>query len=178
MYAPGITESDRRVEVGVVASGNRDLVRVTYGDLQPGDKDGSLMTGRTVIAVHPLGRNKVELHTRFGSRRERPMKVDAARPATVSRIVVGPGLPLRHRAQARTTGGVVEVWDTHHRESVVQPGDVGGHQYAMRCEHGTAVGRRLLKDAVREVSDPRLWCDDCVMPAAKVGAGAMMLPLL
>jgi hypothetical protein len=161
-----------------VASRNRDLVRVTYGDLRPGDKGGSLMHGRKVVAVHPVGRDRVELHMAWDNGKpEKPVRVDKHRPCTVSRVIAGPGMPLRHRAEARSTGGIVEVWDTKHEESPITPALVDGHPWAMRCEHGTVVGRRTQDQAMKDVRDPRLWCDGCTQPSAKVGAGAMMLPL-
>ncbi len=56
---------------------------------------------------------------------------------------------------------------------------------AIRTGHPSAVGRTgpaawaaRRQAAEADVTDPRLWCDDCATANARVGQGAMMIPLL
>lgn len=151
-----------------------ELVEVTARELRPRDRDGSLMPGRQIVATRPLPGGRVELLMEW----ERTGKPDRATPEAhrtfrVMRKVAGVGMPLRHRARARVTGGTVEVWDAEHPESPIAPGQIKGHRWAMRCEHGTTVGRRTEREAREDVVDPRLWCVDCVAPSS----GQVALPL-
>jgi hypothetical protein len=162
--------------VDAVAAGRRELVEVTYRELLPGDRDGHLMRRKVTEKPRQLPGGRVELVMEWpNGKRDRATPL-ASRKVQVMRVVAGPGMALRDRRKARSTGGVVEVWDTEHVDSPVTPDQVRGHRWAMRCEHGTAVGRRTYDEAIDDVKDPRLWCVDCV--PAKAGPGAMMLPLL
>ncbi|MBM3315530.1 hypothetical protein FJY71_06805 [candidate division WOR-3 bacterium] len=160
-----------------VATTNRDLVEVTARELQPGDRDGSLMRGRKIVSTRELTGGRVELVMEWSNGKRDRATPQADRTFRVSRVVSGTGMALRHRAQARTTGGQVEVWDTSHAESPIPAHLVKGHRWAMRCEHGTAVGRRTEREAMADVRDPRLWCVDCVDITPKAGPGSMPLPL-
>ena len=143
---------------------NRDLIPVTAAQLRDGDRDGQLMTGRRVIGtpqVREDGRVDVLMQWTASKRRER-VALDPERTFRVRRATVGPGLPIRYRGKARTTRRTVEVHDTEHPESTVTTAEAHGLRWAMRCEHGTVVGRSTLKAATEDVDDPRLWCVDCV----------------
>lgn len=143
-----------------MATGKRELVEVTYRDLRPGDRGGNLMR-RKVVSTRPLTGGRVELVMEWPNGKPDRATPQANRKVKVERVIEA----LRHRAKARTTGGVVEVWDTSHAESPVIADQVKGHRWAMRCEHGTVVGRRTLDEATDDVRDPRLWCVDCATPA-------------
>lgn len=143
---------------------NRDLVPVTAAQLRDGDRDGHLMVGRRVIGspqVRDDGRVDVLMQWTASKRRER-IALDPDRLLKVRRATVGAGLPIRYRGRARTTRRTVEVHDTAHPEAAVSAADAGGLRWALRCEHGTVVGRSTLTLAREDVEDPRLWCVDCV----------------
>lgn len=157
-----------------MATGSRDLVQVTARELREGDRDGSLMRGRRIVGTpQPLPGGRVLLQMEWSNGKREIARPEASRMFRVRRVIAGPGLALRHRAEARTTRGIVEVWDTSHADSPITADQVKGHRWAMRCEHGTAVGRRTLDEATEDVRDPRLWCLSCVEPVR----GAMTLPL-
>lgn len=120
------------------------------------------------MSTRPLPGGRVELVMQWGNGKKDRATPDAGRKVKVERIVEA----LRHRAKARTTGGLVEVWDTSEPDSPITPEQVRGHRWAMRCEHGTVVGRRTQDEAMDDVRDPRLWCVDCVVPS-----GQTALPL-
>lgn len=151
-----------------MATGRRQLVEVTYRDLRPGDRGGNLMR-RKVVSTRPLPGGRVELVMEWGNGKPDRATPQANRKVKVERIIDG----LRHRAKARVTGGIVEVWDTDHPASEVTADQVRGLRWAMRCEHGTVVGRRVEREAMEDVRDPRLWCVNCV----DAGPGALTLPL-
>lgn len=143
---------------------NRDLVPVTAAQLRDGDRDGHLMVGRRVVGnpqVLADGRVEVLMQWTASRRRER-VALDPDRTFRVRRATVGPGLPIRYRGKARTTGRTVEVHDTAHPESAVSAAETHGFRWALRCEHGTVVGRSTLSRAREDADDPRLWCVDCV----------------
>jgi len=153
-----------------VARASRDLVEVTARELRDGDRDGHLMPGRRIVgAPQPISGGRVLITLQRANGRQETARPEAHRLFRVRRAVVGTGLPLRHRSKSRTTGRIVEVYDTHHTETTIYPEQAGGHRWAMRCEHGTIIGRRTLDLAIEDVSDPRLWCTRCVetMPGAK-----------
>jgi len=151
--------------VSAVATSRKDLVPVTDRDLRVGDRDGSLMVGREVIAVGETSDGRVELTVKWSrTGRTEKFPVKAGWSGRVKRPVVGSGLALRRKAKARTTKGVVEVWDTQHPESDIPSSAVRGHRWAMRCEHGTVIGRQTLERATEDALDPRLWCLTCVLP--------------
>lgn len=153
---------------------NRELMPVTAVELRDGDRDGSLMPGRRIVgAPRPLGDGRVELTMRWGNGRTDRARVDADRTFRVKRAVVGPGLPIRYRGTAKVTRGLVEVHDTAHPDAAVTAEQARGHRWALRCAHGTVVGRDSLAAAREDVDDPRLWCVECVGAAP----GAMLLPL-
>jgi len=157
-----------------VATANRDLVEVTACELRDGDRDGSLMKGRRIVGTpRPLPGGRVLIEMQWANGKRDIARPEAHRRFRVVRQVAGAGMACRHRARARTTGGVVEVWDTAHADSPVHDHDVKGFRWAMRCEHGTAVGRRTFDEACEDVRDPRLWCEQCVHAVA----GAAQLPL-
>lgn len=151
----------------------RDLVEVPARELRKDDRDGSLMRGRRIVAVRPTSDGRLELAMQWSNGKADRAVVDADRTFRVRRQIIGAGLALRHRGKARTTRGTVEVWDTDHPDSPVTREQARGHQWAMRCEHGTVVGRQTLKLAREDVSDPRLWCVECPQPVR----GALPLPL-
>lgn len=153
---------------------NRDLMPVAAVELRDGDRDGSLMPGRRIVGTpRPLGDGRVELTMRWGNGRTDKARVDADRTFRVKRAVVGPGLPIRYRGKARTTGAVVEVHDTAHPDATVDAATARGHRWALRCTHGTVVGRASLTAAREDVDDPRLWCTSCVDASPRV----LTLPL-
>lgn len=140
----------------------RDLIEVPAAKLQAGDRDGHLGRGRRIVATRTnrFGQVEVTLAWSHARRRDRAT-LDPTKPVKVSRAVVGAGLPLRHRAVSKATGEVTEVYDTDHPESAVTREAARGQRWAMRCVHGTVVGRATLDEALTDVHDPRLWCVDC-----------------
>lgn len=159
-----------------MAHGRRELVEVTYRDLRPGDRGGNLMR-RKVVSTRPLTGGRVELVMEWPNGKSDRATPPADRKVKVERVVAAAGMPMRYRGKARSTGGEVEVWDTSHAESHVAPQQARGHRWAMLCQHGTVVGRRVLDDAMDDVRDPRLWCVSCAEIDPKAGQGAMALPL-
>lgn len=159
-----------------MATGRRELVEVTYRELLPGDRDGHLMKRKVTQRPRQLPGGRVELVMEWSNGKPDRATPLASRRVKVMRVVAGPGMALRDRRKARATGGTVEVWDTEHVDSQVTPDQVRGLRWAMRCEHGTVVGRRTFDEAMDDVKDPRRWCGDCA--PASVGPGVMTLPLL
>lgn len=140
----------------------RDLIEVPAAKLQPGDRDGQLGRGRRIVSTRTNRFGQVEVTMAWSaSRRRDRATLDPTKPIRVSRAVVGAGKPLRHRAVSKATGAVTEVWDCDHHESVVSREGARGQRWAMRCQHGTTVGRPTLDEAIADVVDPRLWCVEC-----------------
>lgn len=140
----------------------RDLIEVPASNLQPGDRDGHLGRGRRIVSTRTNRFGQIEVTMAWSaSRRRDKATLDPTKPVKVARAVVGAGKPLRHRAVSKATRQITEVWDTDNHESVVTREAARGHRWAMRCAHGTVVGRPTLDAALEDVHDPRLWCVDC-----------------
>lgn len=153
---------------------NRELIEVPAPQLRDGDRDGHLMAGRRLVGQpRELADGRLELSLRWGNGRIDRAVVDPDRRLKVKRVTVGPGLPIRHRLKARTTKGQIDVIDTAHEDSPVTSAEVKGYRWALRCEHGTVVGRNTLAHACEDAADPRLWCLQCVEHVS----GALLLPL-
>lgn len=157
-----------------MATVNRDLVEVTACELQEGDHVGSVMRRRVVAAPQHLpGGRRVRVVMQWdGSGKRETIDIAHDWRGRVLRQVAGTGMARRHRARSRATGGIVEVWDTEHRDSPIHPHAVKGHKWAIRCEHGTTEGRQTLTEAVKDARNPQLWCTSC-----GAGVGAQQLPL-
>lgn len=153
----------------------REIVEVEAPELRVDDRDGHLGAGRRIVGRRELDDGRVEITMQWSSSGRRDIaRVDPGRRFKVSRIVAGPGMALRHRARARTTRGLVELWDTEHPEAQVSTATARGHRWALRCEHGTVVGRRTEREARTDAGDPRLWCTDCVERGPRA---QLLLPL-
>lgn len=155
-------------------TGNRDLVEVFAHELRRGDRDGSLGVGRSIVTdPQVLAGGRVEFVMAWSNGRKDTARPSLDRRFRVRRTVVGSGLPLRYRGKATTTRGTVEVVDATHPDAGVTVRDTRGKRWAMRCEHGTVVGRVTQRAAMDDVHDPRLWCLQCV----GVKPGELVLPL-
>lgn len=145
--------------------GSRELVEVDAPDLRIGDRDGHLMQGRRVVDRRELADGRIELTLQWSNGRKDTARLDPTRKLKVKRA----NPALRHRGRAQTTPGQVEVWDTSRADTKVAADEVRGARWAMRCEHGTVVGRPTLAAALEDVADPRLWCLSCVEHSPKGG---------
>jgi hypothetical protein len=139
----------------------RELIEVPAESLTAGDRDGHLGVGRRVLSTRTNRFGQVEVLMAWSNGRKDRATLDPQRKLKVKRSVVGAGKPLRHRGVSKATRAVVEVWDTDNHESRVTREAARGHRWAMRCVHGTVVGRPTLDAALEDVHDPRLWCVEC-----------------
>jgi hypothetical protein len=72
---------------------------------------------------------------------------------------------LRKRSRARSSGAVVELFDTAQPENVFDP---DGGRWVTICEHGSLVNHRSLTTARDFMSAPECWCEVCEVLAAPV----------
>jgi hypothetical protein len=139
----------------------RELVEVPAAGLIEGDRNGQLGIGRRVLSTRTNRFGQVEVLMAWSNGRRDKAVLPPERTLKVQRSVVGAGKPLRHKGVSKATRATVEVWDTDHHLSQVTRAAARGHRWAMRCVHGTVVGRPTLAGALEDVHDPRLWCVEC-----------------
>jgi hypothetical protein len=65
---------------------------------------------------------------------------------------------LRQTTKARSSGAVVELYDTDDPLSVFDP---EGGRWVTICEHGSLVNHPTLALARSFASAPEMWCEEC-----------------
>ncbi len=65
---------------------------------------------------------------------------------------------LRQQTTARSSGAVVELYDTDDPLSVFDP---DGGRWVTICEHGYLVNHETLATARSFASAPEQWCEEC-----------------
>jgi hypothetical protein len=65
---------------------------------------------------------------------------------------------LRQQTTARSSGAVVELYDTSHPHNVFDP---DGGRWVTICSHGSLVNHHTLATARSFASAPECWCEEC-----------------
>lgn len=65
---------------------------------------------------------------------------------------------LRQATKARSSGAVVELYDTTQPENVFDP---DGGRWVTICEHGSLVNHETLATARSFAAAPEVWCEEC-----------------
>jgi len=66
---------------------------------------------------------------------------------------------LRQARRARSTGTMVELYDTQVPQ--VNTFDCSGGRWVTICEHGSVMNHRMLNEARSAAAEPDQWCDEC-----------------
>ena len=69
---------------------------------------------------------------------------------------------LRQQTTARSSGAVVELYDTSHPHNTF---DAVGGRWVTICSHGLLVNHETLATARLFASAPETWCEECAEAA-------------
>ena len=64
----------------------------------------------------------------------------------------------RQSTKARSSGAVVDIYDTSHPHNVFDP---EGGRWVTICEHGSLVNHETLATARYFAPSPESWCEEC-----------------